>query len=87
MAKRKQSMYPLAFQLGTLGKTRSQLQVTDKTWTMALCRYMKDKYVYFCEGWPEIAEGNLLKQGDICIFECVPRWTNVLLKVTVIREC
>ncbi|CAL1408808.1 unnamed protein product [Linum trigynum] len=86
---RKQLYLPAGFSVRHIRKDEIslKLQVADKTWPVALVRCTKDKYVYFSDGWLEFAEQNSLKPGDICIFECVHRWTNVLLKVTIVREC
>ncbi|CAI0430764.1 unnamed protein product [Linum tenue] len=63
-----------------------ELQVRDETWSVAVVR-KQNKYVKFAGGWLRFAKENLVKPGNFCVFECIRRWPNVILKVTIVREC
>ncbi|CAI0554314.1 unnamed protein product [Linum tenue] len=64
-----------------------QIQVRDgNSWSLALIRKKRNKYVMFGGGWDRFMKDNSVKPGDICIFECLRRWTNVLMQVTIVKD-
>ncbi|CAI0458508.1 unnamed protein product [Linum tenue] len=86
--KRWELYVPRSFSVRHIGEDEKsvKLQIADKTWRVGLNSYPSEKALHLCKGWRVFTEENSLKPGDICIFECIQRWTNVLLKVTIIRE-
>ncbi|CAL1380456.1 unnamed protein product [Linum trigynum] len=63
-----------------------ELQIRDETWPVTVS-WKQNKYVRFAGGWFRFVKENLVKPGDFCVFECIRRWPNVILKVTIVREC
>ncbi|CAN1225149.1 B3 domain-containing transcription factor VRN1 [Linum grandiflorum] len=80
---RKNLHVPVSFSAIHIGEDDKsvKLQMSDKTWSVALSRY-RSKYVYFTGDWNVFIKENSLNPGDVCIFESVER---MLLKVTIIR--
>ncbi|CAN1170427.1 Putative B3 domain-containing protein Os03g0621600 [Linum perenne] len=83
---RGQPHIPLSFANEHISKEEEwvKLEVGDKVWRIGLS-VEQNKYVTLSRGWRSFVGDNSLKPGDVCIFELINGWTNIRMKVNILK--
>ncbi|GMJ08742.1 REPRODUCTIVE MERISTEM 39, REDUCED VERNALIZATION RESPONSE 1 [Hibiscus trionum] len=63
-----------------------RLKVEDRWWPVKITSNHQHRQAKFTRGWIEFARDNLLRQGDICVYE-LDTVVHGLLKVSISRSC
>ncbi|CAN1170424.1 Putative B3 domain-containing protein Os03g0621600 [Linum perenne] len=83
---RGQPHIPLSFADEHISKEEEwvKLEVGDKVWRIGLS-VQQNKDVTLSRGWRSFVGDNSLKPGDVCIFELMNGWTNIRMKVNILK--